>query len=233
MKWTLVRAFTIACLALLTLSLSAQALPLVLDYTGFSWGPPSLRGLPTNFYGVGVIDGFSSPVNDPNEVYTYYLNGLTLSSVTTYSATRHTYHYTAGSLSLYQSTGPSNRGFAYGTNPFNPTVPSTFTDGLLWLSGSLSAFNVFYDDNLRLGNVSAEGLFTSGSFAGNLQGDNFFSFAGLTARPGNGIPTGYGYRLDGQVNSELRPPVPEPASVALLSMGLLAVGFVAWRRRTA
>jgi hypothetical protein len=231
MKRIVIHAFSIALVALMVVSVTAQALPLILDYTGFAWGPSSLgRGLPNQFNGVGVVDGFSMPVNDPNEVYTYYLSGLTLSNVVTHSPTRHTYQYAGGNLALYESTGPSNRGFNYGTYPINGTVPSTFTDGLLWLSGSVNTFSVFYDDVLRLGSLSANGQFTSGAFAGFLQSENYFTFSGLTARPGNGIPKGYGYRLDGQVNSDVNP-VPEPATLALFGLGLLGAGAMVRSRK--
>ena len=214
--------------ALLALAGSASASPLILDYTGFTWSTFA-NGLPQTFSAVGVVDGFSAPVNLDSEVYTFSLDGLTLSSVTTLSPSTKRYTYTGGTLGIYQSTNASNRPYVYGTNPNALTTPSTFVDGIEWLGGGLSSFTVTINSVLNLGNLSAAGQFTSGDFANRLAGDNWFSFAGLTGRPGNGIPTGYRYRLDGQASSEVATPVPEPTSLLLLAGGL--IGLIALRRR--
>lgn len=205
-----------------------SALPLVLDYTGFTW--TTTRDV-QHFWAVGVLDGFSQPVNDPAEVYTYFLSNLTLASIDNPGSPQKTYHYSGGDFSVFKSTGPQNRGYDYGTYPANGTSPSTFIDGALWLQGALSNFTVTTNDNLQLGILTANGVFTGGEFAPLLGANTFFDFAGLTARGGNGIPDGYAYRMDGQVQATLNPPVPEPATSALLLLGISAVGLGFLRRR--
>lgn len=208
----------------------AAALPLILDYTGFSWATPD-AGNPQEFEAVGVVNGFSLPVHDPAETYTYYLSQLTLASVVQYSRTQRSYEYQGGDLSVYRSTGPGNRGYAYGTYPDNGTAPSSFIDGTLWLGGGLSEFSVFVDDIQRLAILTAAGQFSGGEFVPALAGSGYFSFAGMTSRPGSGIPAGYGYRMDGQLEVNVSP-VPEPSALWLLGGGLLAAAAGIRRRRS-
>lgn len=205
----------------------AAGFPLILDYTGFSWtysAAPSTE----SFEAVGVVNGFSVPVNDPDEVYTYHLSGLTLESEIHHSATVRSMIYSGGLLSIYRSTDPGNRWYDYGTNPANPTSPSSFTDGVLWMAGGFSSFSIFYDDSALLGIMDATGSFNTGEFSG-AHGQEYFSFAGLTARPGSGIPAGYEYRMDGQVNLRVDP-IPEPGTLVLLGLGLVGVGITMRRR---
>lgn len=219
----------LAAIVLLAISSPAGALPLVLDYTGFSWSAMT-NGDIQSFEAVGVVDGFSLPVNLTDEAYTFHIAGLALSQVTVLSSSTKRYSFSGGGLALYRSTGPANRGYDYGTNPANGTVPATFVDGVSWLSGSFDSFNVVVNSVLGLGQLNATGSFGAGEFAPSLLGETYFTFAGLTSRPGNGIPAGYSYRMDGQATSEVAP-VPEPAGLFLLGAGILLTAWGVKRRR--
>lgn len=218
------------CLTLLLVAWSgpAAALPLILDYTGFTWSTDA-GGLPVTFQSVGVFDGFSQPVNLVSETYTYHLSGLVLSSVTTLSPSTKRFAYVGGTLGIYRSAGEGSRGYDYGVNPANSTAPATFVDGVEWLRGPVTTFTVTVNSALNLGNLSSTGRFLSGEFAPYLEEDQWSAFAGLTGRAGNGIPAGYRYRLDGQATSRFTEPVPEPRAVWLLGLGV--AGILALRRR--
>lgn len=214
---------------LLALAQPAGALPLVLDYTGFSWSTLS-NGELASFEAVGVVDGFSLPVNQSDEVYTFHISGLALSQVVALSSSTKRYSFSGGGLSLYRSTDSGNRPYEYGVNPSNGTAPSSFVDGVNWLSGSFGSFDVVVNSVLGLGQLNASGSFSGGEFAPALLGETYFTFAGLTSRPGNGIPAGYTFRMDGQATSEVAP-VPEPAGLLLLGMGILGTAWAVRRRR--
>ena len=207
---------------------AAGAVPLLIDYTGFSWS--RAQGGHMQFAAVGVVDDFSQPVDDPAEVYTYYLSDLTLERVQNLGGGFYLQDYTGGHFRLYQSTDPENRPYSYGVFPPNPTAPATFIDGLYWLGGDFSDFSILVDTTRGLGTVTGEGEYAGGSYLAHLAETDFFTFAGLTKSADAHIPTGYQYRVDGQLSAEVRP-IPEPASLLLLGPGLLGLGLLARRTR--
>jgi hypothetical protein len=126
--------------------------------TVIDWGPDSyawetgynaashLSAAGSQLSAVGVINGFLGPLaaddpNTPGTEYTYYLTGLTTAAGTTVTVgpTLSVYKtiYTGGTIVIYKG---SPRNAAFGTNPPNATVPSTFIDGALYLSGTIPSF---------------------------------------------------------------------------------------------
>ena len=125
--------------------------------TVIDWGPDSyawetnyntvshLSGPGSVLSAVGVVNGFLGPLSsiDPNTAgteYTYYLTGLTTAGTTvTAGPTLSVYRtvYTGGTIQIWQG---SPRNAAFGTNPPNATVPSTFVDGSLFLAGTVPTF---------------------------------------------------------------------------------------------
>lgn len=98
---------------------------------------------------VGVINGFVGPLGaiDPNTAgteYTFVISGLTANPAGTTVSAGGTLSvfatvYNGGTITIWQGS-PRNANF--GTNPPNGTVPSTFNDGALFLSGTIPTLTV-------------------------------------------------------------------------------------------
>jgi hypothetical protein len=211
----------------------ASAFPLLMDYTGFTWN--SFQYGSPMFHSVGVLDGFEpGGLVDDSEVYTYCMSDLALDNVDYLGSGRYLRTYTGGNFGIYRSTDESNRGYDYGVNPTNPTAPASFVDGELWLNGSFGSFSLIVDQEHGLATMNGSGIYYEGAFLASLEGDNFFSYAGLTRSRTAGVPMGYEYRIDGQVSADATPPVdpvPEPASLMLFATGLIGTGVALRRRR--
>ena len=167
---------------LLRLALTAALFVVAVPVSAFAqtgtvidWGPDSyawetgynaashLSAPGSQLSAVGVINGFLGPLAgyDPNTAateYTYYLSGLTTAVGTTVTAgpTLSVYKtvYAGGTMVIYAG---SPRNAAFGTNPPNGTVPSTFTDGSLFLSGTIPSFTV------TVTRTNATGAYVNGS----------------------------------------------------------------------
>jgi len=181
--------------------------------TVIDWGPDSyawetnyntvtyLSGPGSVLSAVGVVNGFLGPLSsiDPNTAgteYTYYLTGLTTAGTTvTAGPTLSVYKtvYTGGTIQIWQG---SPRNAAFGTNPPNATVPSTFVDGSLFLAGTVPTFTT------TVTRVNATGAYVNGNGDGGDPPNGLWtggSALALVSAGGNACP----FRLTG--GGDMRP----------------------------
>jgi hypothetical protein len=169
---------------------------------------------------VGIVNSFAGVLsalnaNDPNTEYTVWIKDLvsagTAVSNTGGFARVHRTAYGPGAIEIWRG---SPRDAAFGTNPPNATVPSTFTNGTLFLGGSFDslvvAVTIQNSNNFVLsGNAdSGEPTPTNGQFTGG-DGLSLVSAAGAPCpfrvtggwleRPGN-FPAGYMAHFDGKLD---------------------------------
>lgn len=177
---------------------------------------------------VGIVNGFLGPLssfnpNTPGTEYTFYISGFTASSATTISAgtslSVYTTNYTGGSITIWQN---SPRNAAFGTNPPNATVPSTFVDGSLFLSGTIPSLKVTVtrfnsNGNWLSGNADsgdpANGTWTGGSALGLVSTGGHSCPWRLTGgwdmKPSD-VLVGYTTQFDGKI--DLNCPTPATSS---------------------
>ena len=181
---------------------------------------------------VGIVDDFAGtlavlePIPAGME-YTYWMTNLvsqgTVITPGGYANTYRTIYVTNGAgpnVALY--TSPVNASF--GTNPPNATVPSTFNDGSLVLSGSFQQLTVTFirrnsDQMVLSGNADtgtpsvANGVFNGGSalplVSTNGQPCPFRVTGGWLAKAGS-FPAGFSAHFDGKIDIDC----PTPAEAA-------------------
>ena len=200
------------------------------------WGPNSYAwessyGSPTAYVSnpgsqlnaVGIVDDFAGPlaVLEPipaGQEYTYWMTNLISGGTTitpgSFANTYRTVYTTGGPIApnIVLYTSPTNA--AFGTNPPNATVPSTFVDGTLVLSGSFQQLTVTFirrnsDQVVLSGNADsgtpsvANGVFNGGSalplVSTNGQPCPFRVTGGWLARAG-AFPAGYSAHFDGKID---------------------------------
>lgn len=143
---------------------------------------------------VGFLDppvGFDYPftVDFVNNEYTFYFE-TTILAVTPGPVSTE-YAYATTTLEIYED--PSMNGM-HGTSPPNASAPSTFTDGTLILSGTLSGlvrldWNFGFPEPSAVASVDWTGGSKLGEVSPLLNGWTFH--AGISANPLTGIPAGY------------------------------------------
>jgi hypothetical protein len=171
---------------------------------------------------VGIVNGFLGSLsgfnpNTPGTEYTFYIHGLTPATGLTSTGTiitpgtfANTYRtaYAGGAFEIYED---SPRDAAFGTNPPNGTVPSSFTDGTLFLSGVFDSLivtfakqnsnNLVLGGNFDTGEPATGGRFTGGREIARVSVGGrpcpMRITGGWLARPGN-FPLGYSAHPDGK-----------------------------------
>jgi hypothetical protein len=167
---------------------------------------------------VGIISAFGGALsfldaNDITKDYTFFIEDLISDGTATIGPIATQFYittYTGGTIKVYEGT-PRNAVFT--PNPENGDVPSTFTDGTVLLSGTVTGFftqtNNFTPN--MTGNSEAHITWTGGTLLSYMGGEDcpdLFT-GGLTWLPSVNIP-GYVFRHDGKIDDEC--PVPTRTS---------------------
>lgn len=207
-------AFGVALL--LALAAPAGADTLLFDYVGFDYespnpNPGTFGEAGSGYVGIGTVPGLFAPLTADTTLYqyTYVVNGMTPVS-TTAIGSYIIVDYTAGALSIYEDSKFSGTAADYGNSPPNATAPSSFTDGTLFLTGTLNGFQYVFNNATNTGSYNASYTVTGGSQIVNFpvyQRDGW-TFAGASGNATN-IPDGYLHQVDGQ---NFLGPVPTRAS---------------------
>lgn len=190
---------------LLAFSTTVTADTLLFDYVGFDYespdpNPAAFGEIGSSYVGIGTVPGLFFPIvaDTSQNQYTYIVSGLTQVS-TQAIGTYVIVDYTPGTLLIYEDSKFSGTAADYGNFPPNATAPSSFTDGTLFLAGTLNAFQFVYNSATNSGSYNASYTITGGSQLVNFpinQRDGW-TFAGAT---GNALstPDGYLHQVDGQ-----------------------------------
>lgn len=204
---------TAALLALALASPAAATGPAIDWDPAYFWEPGATfsNSIPGNqMQIVGIISSFGPPLaflnaNDPTKDYTFYVSGLVSNGTTVIGLPGSQFYvttYTGGTIQVYEGTP---RDAVFDPNPPNANVPSTFTNGTLILSGTVSGFYTQTNDFTAFDTGNAEGsitwtggtLFSSVSHSGQPCPSLFTG--GLTWFPSLLIP-GYLFRHDGKID---------------------------------
>lgn len=192
-----------ACL--LAFAAAAQADTLLFDYVGFDYespdpNPATFGEAGSGYVGIGTVPGLFAPLvgDTASNQYTYVVSGLTpvnSSTVGSYIIV----DYSAGTLSIYEDSKSTGTAADYGTAPPNATAPGTFTDGNLFLTGTVNGFQFVFNTATNTGSYNATYTVTGGSQIVNfpLYQRDGWTFAGASGNATN-IPDGYLHQVDGQ-----------------------------------
>jgi hypothetical protein len=205
-----------ALLAALALAAPVKADTLLFDYVGFDYespdpNPGTFGEAGSGYVGLGIVPGLFAPLvaDTTTNEYTYLVSGLTPLTTTTIGSYI-IVDYSAGTLAIYEDSKNSGTAADYGTLPPNATAPSSFTDGTLYLTGTLAGFQFVYNNATNTGSYNATFTVTGGSQLVNfpLYQRDGWTFAGASGNALS-IPDGYLHQVDGQ---NFLGPVPTRAS---------------------
>lgn len=192
-------------IAALALAGPVKADTLLFDYVGYDYespdpNPATFGEAGSGYIGIGTVPGLFAPLvaDTSSNEYTYIVSGLTPVS-TTIIGSYIIVDYSTGTLSIYEDSKLSGTKADYGTTPPNATAPSSFTDGTLFLTGTLAGFQFVFNNATNTGSYNATYTVTGGSQLPNfpLYQRDGWTFAGAS---GNAlvIPDGYLHQVDGQ-----------------------------------
>jgi len=205
-----------ALLAALAIAAPVKADTLLFDYVGFDYespdpSPGTFGEAGSGYVGLGIVPGLFAPLvaDTTTYEYTYLLSGLTPLTTTTIGSYI-IVDYSVGTLSIYEDSKTSGTASDYGTLPPNATAPASFSDGTLYLTGTLAGFQFVYNNATNTGSYNATFTVTGGSQLVNfpLYQRDGWTFAGASGNALN-IPDGYLHQVDGQ---NFLGPVPTRAS---------------------
>lgn len=197
----------LALLATLVLGLApapVRAQTLIFDYVGFDYESPDFAPgfgeVGSGYVGLGLVPNIFAPLvsDTSSNQYTYVISGLQSSSVQTFGSFQ-LITYTSGTISIYEDSKTSGTPAVFAANPPNATAPGSFTDGTLYLSGTLTGFQFVLNTVNGSGSYEAACVFNGGSNLSDIPPSdrNGWTFAGSTGNANN-IPPGYAHQIDGQ-----------------------------------
>jgi hypothetical protein len=170
----------------------------LIDFQGYSYEmggfPPSNIGDALNF--VALVDGLTPPLswNPAGNEYTLHLSSLTSNGTQQPDPNNIVIEYSGGTLALHEDSSFNSDP---GVNPPNASVPSSFTDGPLYLGGTLTNFKIFFNTQFNSGAFEADVTFDSGGHFGELGAQTTgYTFGGVFIF---GVPQGYDLQWDGQI----------------------------------
>lgn len=184
---------------------SARAQQLILDYVGFDYEvpapPPGQFGqLGSGYVGLGVVPNLFAPLvsDTASKQYTYVVSGMTVVNRQTIGSFV-VIDYSPGILSIYEDSKSGGTPAVWAPNPPNAQAPGSFTDGALYLQGTLSNFQFVLNTANGSGSYDAGCVWNAGTNLGDIPfGDRTgWTFAGATSNALN-IPAGYAHQIDGQ-----------------------------------
>jgi hypothetical protein len=170
---------------------------------------PSNSPLGAQLVGVGTVSHFGPPLEFLNPLigvneYTIYVFGLISQGTTTSGVPAFTFYetnYSGGFIEIREDNTPDA---VFAVNPPNGSVPSTFQDGTLILSGNFTSFFTQTDNFTPhgVGNAEGEIAWTGGTllpFTGDASGHpcpGLFT-GGLVSEP---VTQGFIWRHDGKID---------------------------------
>lgn len=205
---------TLAALALAALPARAAGPSIDWDpaYTWETGATATNSPLGGEFKLVGIVSMFDAPfqflnAGDPTREYTFYVHGLISQGTVAQgppATTIYTTQYSGGVFELYEDLTPES---SFAPNPPNATVPSTYTDGTLLLSGVFTSFVVQTNNftAFKVGNIEGQINWTGGTLlpytiSGGFPCPGLFT-GGATWNPNVLIP-GYIFRHDGKIDMQ-------------------------------